>query len=85
MTENNCSETVTVEVGVVDLQFSMSLSTYSALASAEVTIEGVVRNRTRAGGRAHNDLSGPVPEELGQLGDRRQRRRDTDCHARAVA
>ena len=45
LTENNCSETVTVEVGVVDLQFSMSLSTYSALAGAEVTIEGVVRNR----------------------------------------
>ena len=45
LTENNCSETVTVEVGVVDLQFSMSLSTYSALAGAEVTIEGVAHNR----------------------------------------
>ena len=45
LTENNCSETVAVEVGVVDLQFSMSLSTYSALAGAEVTISGVVYNR----------------------------------------
>ena len=45
LTENNCSETVTVEVGVVDLQFSMSLSTYSVQAGAEVVIEGVVRNR----------------------------------------
>ena len=45
LTENNCSETVTVEVGVVDLQFSMSLSTYSALAGAEVTITGVAHNR----------------------------------------
>ena len=56
LTENNCSETVTVEVGVVDLQFSMSLSTYSALAGAEVTIEGVVRNRGTIGasaGRLH--------------------------------
>ena len=49
LTENNCSETVTVEVGVVDLQFSMSLSTYSALVGAEVTIEGVVRNRGTIG------------------------------------
>ncbi len=55
LTENNCSETVTVEVGVVDLQFSMSLSTYSALASAEVTITGVVRNR------------GMLPSGAGQL------------------
>ena len=52
LTENNCSETVTVEVGVVDLQFSMSLSTYSALAGAEVTIEGVVRNRGTIGSSA---------------------------------
>ncbi len=52
LTENNCSETVTVEVGVVDLQFSMSLSTYSALAGAEVTIEGVVRNGGTIGASA---------------------------------
>ena len=52
LTENNCSETVTVEVGVVDLQFSMSLSTYSALAGAEVTITGVVRNRGTIGASA---------------------------------
>ena len=52
LTENNCSETVTVEVGVVDLQFSMSLSTYSALVGAEVTIEGVVRNRGTIGASA---------------------------------
>ena len=52
LTENNCSETVTVEVGVVDLQFSMSLSTYSALVGAEVTIEGVVRNLGTIGASA---------------------------------
>ena len=45
MTENNCSETVTVEVGAVDLRFSMSLSASSVAAGAEVEIEGVVRNR----------------------------------------
>ena len=45
LTENNCSEDVTVDVGVVDLQLSMSLSTYSARAGAEVTIRGTVRNR----------------------------------------
>ena len=45
LTENNCSETVTVEVGVVDLQFSMSLSPSSAQAGGEVEIEGVVHNR----------------------------------------
>ena len=44
LTENNCSETVTVEIGVVDLQFSMSLSSSSVQAGAEVEIEGVVRN-----------------------------------------
>ena len=55
LTENNCSETVTVEVGEVDLQFSMSLSTYSAGAGAEVTIEGVVRNR------------GTLPSSAGRL------------------
>ena len=55
LTENNCSETVTVEVGVVNLQFSMSLSTYSARAGAEVTIEGVVRNR------------GTLPSSAGRL------------------
>ena len=49
LTENNCSETVTVEVGVVDLRFSMSLSTYSVQAGAEVTIQGVVRNRGTIG------------------------------------
>ena len=52
LTENNCSETVTVEVGVVDLQFSMSLSTYSALAGAEVTIEGSCGNRGTIGASA---------------------------------
>ena len=52
LTENNCSETVTVEVGVVDLQFSMSLSTYSAGAGAEVTITGVVQNRGTIGSSA---------------------------------
>ena len=55
LTENNCSETVTVEVGVVDLQFSMSLSTYSVQAGAEVEIKGVVRNR------------GTLPSSTGRL------------------
>ena len=45
LTENNCSATVTVDIGGVDLQFSMSLSTYAATAGAEVTMTGVVRNR----------------------------------------
>ena len=44
LTANNCSETVTVEVGVVDLQFSISLSRQSVSAGGEVTILGVVRN-----------------------------------------
>ena len=43
--ENNCSGTVTVDVGVVDLEFSMSLSTYSIEADEEVVIKAVVRNR----------------------------------------
>ena len=55
LTENNCSETVTVEVGVVDLQFSMSLSTYSVQASAEVEITGIVQNR------------GTLPSSTGRL------------------
>ena len=45
LTENNCSETVTVEVGVVDLQLSMSLSRSSVQPGAEVEIEAVVHNR----------------------------------------
>ena len=52
LTENNCSEAVMVEVGVVDLQFSMSLSTYSAGAGAEVTITGIVYNRGTIGSSA---------------------------------
>ena len=45
LTENNCSETVTVEVGTVDLQFSMSLSATSVQAAANVTIKAEVSNR----------------------------------------
>ena len=56
LTENNCSETVTVEVGTVDLQFSMSLSQSSVQAGAEIEVEGVVRNRgniASSAGRLH--------------------------------
>ena len=45
LTENNCSEPVTIDVGTVDLEFSMSLSRSSVQAGADVEIEGVVRNR----------------------------------------
>ena len=45
LTTNNCSGPVSVEVGVVDLQFSMTLSPSSVSAGAEVTVRGTVRNR----------------------------------------
>ena len=45
LTENNCSEPVTVDAGTVDLEFSMSLSRSSVQAGAEVEIKGTVRNR----------------------------------------
>ena len=56
LTENNCSETVTVDIGVVDLRFSMSLSPSSTLAGEDVTIDGIVRNRgtiSASTGRMH--------------------------------
>ena len=42
--KNNCSEPVNIDVGVVDLRFSMSLSPSSVQAGAEVRIQGAVRN-----------------------------------------
>ena len=45
LTKNNCSEPVSVDIGVVDLQFSMTLSPSSVRAGDDVTIGGTVRNR----------------------------------------
>ena len=45
LTKNNCAEPVSVDVGVVNLQFSMTLSPLSVVAGAEVVIQGTVRNR----------------------------------------
>ncbi len=45
LTKNNCSAPVSVDVGVVDLQFSMTLSPSSVRAGGRVTIRGTVRNR----------------------------------------
>ena len=45
LTKNNCSDPVSVDVGVVDLQFSMTLSPSSVRADDDVTIRGTVRNR----------------------------------------
>ena len=45
LTKNNCSDPVSVDVGVVDLQFSMTLSPSSVRAGDDVTIRGTVRNQ----------------------------------------
>ena len=45
LTKNNCAEPVTVDVGVVDLDYSMSLSSNSVLSGASLGISGVVSNR----------------------------------------
>ena len=45
LTKNNCSAPVSVDVGVVDLQFSMTLSPSSVRAGDDVAIRGTVRNR----------------------------------------
>ena len=47
---------MSVDVGVVDLQFSMTLSPVSVRAGAEVTIRGTVRNQ------------GPMASSAGRVG-----------------